>query len=100
MTAKDDEEVISIEKEVYFKMFWKIGGFILLVPYILAISVFSYLEIYRYKHISKWANKVAKEQHEEFFNSCLTVFAVTLLSSGLIVVKVHLNAQMKMNTSR
>lgn len=42
-------------------MFWKIGGFKLLLPYIAAISFYSYLELFRQKSIQKWANKVSKE---------------------------------------
>jgi len=81
-------------------MFWKVGGFKLLLPYIAAISFYSYLELFRSKSIQKWANKVSKEQHEEFFNSCVLVFGATFISAGLIIVKVYLNMEMKLTTSK
>ena len=64
MTVRDDEEVIEVDKQVYFRMFTKIGGLKILIPYIAAISLFSYLELYRNKSIQKWANKVSKDQHD------------------------------------
>jgi hypothetical protein len=41
----------TVEKEVYFKMFTSMGGFYLFLPFFGAISLFSYLEIYREKQI-------------------------------------------------
>jgi len=42
-------------------MFTNLGGIWLLFPFVAAISLFTYLEVYREKQIKKWANKVAKE---------------------------------------
>ena len=39
----------KVETEVYFKMFSSMGGSVLLVPFFGAISLFSYLEVYREK---------------------------------------------------
>jgi hypothetical protein len=46
------------------KMFTSMGGIYLVLPFIGAISLFSHLEVYREKQIKKWANQVAKEQHD------------------------------------
>lgn len=61
LTKDEDQKEIKIDREVYYKMFSNLGGIWLLIPFVAAISLFSYLEIYREKEIKRWANKIAKE---------------------------------------
>jgi len=61
LTKDEDTKEIKIGKEVYYKMFSNLGGVWLLIPFVAAISLFSYLEIHREKEIKRWANKIAKE---------------------------------------
>ena len=80
-------------------MFSNLGGIWLLIPFVAAISIFSYLEIHREKEIKRWANKIAKEQHKDFYYSCFTIFGVTFVSAALIMVKIHLKMEMKARAS-
>lgn len=88
-----------MSKEVYFKMLQSMGGSLKMVPFVAAISMFSYLEVYREKQIKQWANKLAKEQHEDFYWSCLFIFGVTLISAVLIMIKIKLKMDMKTKAS-
>lgn len=58
---------MPVEKEIYWKIFTSMGGLYLVLPFFGAISLFSHLEVYREKQIKKWANQVAKEQHDQFY---------------------------------
>lgn len=80
-------------------MFSSMGGLSLLLPFFAAISIFSYLEIYREKQIKQWANKVAKDQSDQFYWSCISIFGVTFFCSGLIIVKIKLKMEMKTRAS-
>jgi hypothetical protein len=40
-----------VSREVYIKMFQSMGGSLKMVPFVAAISMFSYLEVYREKQI-------------------------------------------------
>lgn len=96
---EDDKEEKSAELDVYYKMFASMGGFSLMVPFLVSISIFSYLELYREKQIKSWANKVAKDQQSEFYFSVVSIFGVTLICAALIIVKIKLKMDMKTKAS-
>jgi hypothetical protein len=67
---KDDEKEVKVELQVYSRMFGYLGGFYLMLPFVISISLFTYLDVFREKKIKTWANKIAKEQHNDFYFSC------------------------------
>ncbi len=61
LTKDDEKKDVTVTMDVYLKMFTNLGGLLLLAPFLCAISIFSYLEVYRDKQIKKWANKIGKD---------------------------------------
>ena len=98
--AKDeDKQAVTVTADVYWKIFVASGSFKLLVPFVLTIFAFTQLQVKSEKGIKHWANKIAKDQHDEFFSSCVQIFGVTTITAVLIIIKMRLKLQMKTQSS-
>jgi hypothetical protein len=45
LTKGEDEETVNVEKETYYKLYSKMGGFKLFIPFIASVGILEALEL-------------------------------------------------------
>lgn len=98
MKESEIEDVVKFE--TYKKLYKYLGGWKILVPFVIAVSLFNVIEYQKSLAVNKWAHLQASEQLSSYNDYVWFILSFCAGSSFFLALEMQITAEMNLQTSK